>query len=336
MVISKKASKKVSKKTSKKPVPRNRAKQTACDRVLQRLSNEHKYIFALLDVLTVQTKSLGPGGEPDYYTIRDIVDYLINFPDEHHHPMEDLVYEKLRKNHHESTGMVIELLAEHNDMAATTRSLKEKLDAMCSGSADVKRPILRAHLEEYLKLYRQHINMEESKTFPLARKHLSESDWKNVEDSMQAPEDPVFGERVARRYRKVVSALESANVDLAEDLAIMEWFGTQALLDSGGVLMEGASQVIDVMKHHTQRGWSEAIDMMKAVQQPDARHSKLELPGMILRNNLKRFRKTVQHSGKIRRDVRESLRESWPLDRNTFSAFLNASKENAKQNKDQG
>ena len=314
------------KDTPKKTESRDRSESTAGEKVLRRLNNEHKYFSALLDALSMQIKELRPGGKPDYYTMRDMVDYLINFPDQYHHPMEDAVYEKLRENHHGSTSMVIELLAEHNDMAAVTRSLKEKLDAMCSGSPSITRPILQAQLEEYLLLYRRHIDMEESKTFPLDKKYLKESDWQEIESSMRSPEDPVFGAGVTRRYRKVVRALESASGELAEDIAIVEWLGTQALLDSGSVLIDGASQVVDVMKHHTQRSWQEAFDLIKSAQQPAATHSNSDLPSLIISNNLRRARKCLRQSNKIRLDVKESLRESLSWERGAFGTLMNSIK----------
>ena len=295
---------------------------TAGERVLRRLSNEHVYLSTLLDALTVQTKALGPGGKPDYYTIRDIVDYLVNFPDQHHHPMEDAVYEKLRKNHHGSTSMVVELLAEHNDMAIATRSLKELLDGACAGQPKIKRPLLQARLEEYLQLYSAHINTEESKTFPMAAKHLKESDWLEIENSMQTPEDPIFGERVARRYHKVVSALESVNDELAEDIAIVEWLGTQAILDSGGVLIDGAVQSIDVLKHHAGKSWQEALELIKSTQQPEAVNTISDLPGLIIRNNIKRCREYLRHSSKIHKNVNESLRESWSWERGALGKLM--------------
>lgn len=312
--------------TIDKIAPRAPADSTARARVLNRLSNEHRYLTALLGVLDTQTKALAPGGTPDYHTLRDIVDYLSNFPDQHHHPLEDAVYEKLRENYHASTSMVAELLAEHDDMAAVTQSLKQKLDAMCAGSQNVKRPVLQANLEEYLQLYHRHISMEEGETFPLAKEHLSESDWQEIERTMRAPEDPVFGAGVTRRYRKVVDALDAAGEELAEDIAIIEWLGMQTILDSGAVLVDGASQVFDVVKHHTRRSWQEAFELIKTAQQADAKHSNLDLPRLIIGNNLKRCGKCLRHSRKIQQSVTDSIRETWSWQRNALGSLLRPDK----------
>ncbi len=62
----------------------------------------------------------------------------------------------------------------------------------------VERPAL-----EYIALYRRHMAFEEQELFPLGKAHLSAGDWIDLNASMKAEEDPLFGDRVGERYREL-------------------------------------------------------------------------------------------------------------------------------------
>ncbi len=47
----------------------------------------------------------------------------------------------------------------------------------------------------------QNMQREETKLFPLARRILTEEDWKFIATSTPKAADPLFGERVEERYR---------------------------------------------------------------------------------------------------------------------------------------
>lgn len=312
-------------KTLKKNQTTNKGTKTPQQKVMLTLHNEHKYLSTLLDALDQQVSQLRPGGNPDYYTLRDMVDYLVNFPDAHHHPLEDAIYSKLKKRHKTSISTVEELLAEHKDMAKLTRSLKDKLHAQCEGKPTVKRPILHSDLEEYLQLYRQHINMEEGTSFPAAIKHLKEADWLEIAESMETPEDPIFGDRVARRYHKVVAALDAAQDELSGDVAMLDLLGTQALIESGSILLDGISQLSDITKHHFSLSWQEGQDLITEARDPDSGIASTDLPRLIFESTLQQCKDSLEHGKKIRQGVKSSLSETWSWQRDTFKKVFSRS-----------
>ena len=63
--------------------------------VIEMLYSEHSHFLSLLDTLEQETEKLKPGKVPDYHLLLDIVDYLTHYPDQYHHPREDLLFAKM-------------------------------------------------------------------------------------------------------------------------------------------------------------------------------------------------------------------------------------------------
>jgi len=63
--------------------------------VIETLYSEHGYFLSLLDALEQEAEKLQPGRVPDYHLLLDIVDYLTHYPDQYHHPREDLLFAKM-------------------------------------------------------------------------------------------------------------------------------------------------------------------------------------------------------------------------------------------------
>ena len=66
--------------------------------IVGRLCREHRNIGALLDMLERMLDGLESASDPsgDIGLMRDIMTYMIRFPDHTHHPMEDLMFERMR------------------------------------------------------------------------------------------------------------------------------------------------------------------------------------------------------------------------------------------------
>ena len=64
--------------------------------ILNDLSTDHARIAKVLDELERQLDILADAGKPDYEVVRGAVEYLLVYPDQFHHPKEDLIYRRLR------------------------------------------------------------------------------------------------------------------------------------------------------------------------------------------------------------------------------------------------
>ena len=60
--------------------------------VVRQLRQEHTSMARLLDVLERQIAVFRQGGDPDYDLIEAVVEYCLTYPDQCHHPKEDLVF----------------------------------------------------------------------------------------------------------------------------------------------------------------------------------------------------------------------------------------------------
>ncbi|NIR28797.1 MAG: hypothetical protein GWN84_05665 [Gammaproteobacteria bacterium] len=175
--------------------------------VLESLRNDHENMRVLLDILESQMAVFGGGEYPNVLLIEDILDYLRGYPTLCHHPMEDLVYDKL---HTRVSSDVLErigdLQAEHEELARLTSELAAGVDNVLP---DPKAPRSRfvALAKEFLDRYRRHMELEETVLFPAAAKHLSENDWAAIDRELARHRDPLFGKRLEERFANLHHAI---------------------------------------------------------------------------------------------------------------------------------
>lgn len=180
--------------------------------VLRLLRQEHANLARLLKVLDRQIALLGGGGQPDYDIIRGVVEYCLDFPDLCHHPKEDLILEKLRLRDPEAADRVGDLEGDHAELAALTRRFADAIEQVLL-EAELPRDWLHGIAQGFENAYRHHIAMEEQVFFPAAERALRVADWAEIDARVADREDPLFGARVAERFRALseeVLALDAA------------------------------------------------------------------------------------------------------------------------------
>jgi hemerythrin-like domain-containing protein len=174
---------------------------------------EHARFARLLDLLDAQLAVFHEGGEPDYEVMRDIVWYLHEYSDRHHHPREDAAFARLVNRDPEMRLPVNRLLQEHRVIAAEGQELLRILDDIAAGAV-VPRTSVEAAAATYLVYYRHHLAAEESEVIPRAAKSLTPQDWEAVAATAPVGEDPLFGEHFDARYeelrRLVVSEVQES------------------------------------------------------------------------------------------------------------------------------
>ena len=167
--------------------------------VIRALRRDHANLARLLDELERQIGIFEDGGAPDYDVIGCVVEYCLDFPDQCHHPKEDLIYRKLGGLAGNLAGPVGDLQAEHVALADRTRRVAELIEQVLN-EAEIPRSHLATAVREFLASYRRHMETEETAFFPAALSHLGEADWDEVEAEIAARVDPLFGEQVERRF----------------------------------------------------------------------------------------------------------------------------------------
>ncbi len=66
------------------------------EQLMSGLRGDHRNMVMLLDLLSAEIDRLAASGEPDYDFVRDIMLYVIEYPDVVHHPKEDIIYRHLK------------------------------------------------------------------------------------------------------------------------------------------------------------------------------------------------------------------------------------------------
>jgi hemerythrin-like domain-containing protein len=149
--------------------------------MLTRLLVEHDHILKTLNLLEMQFLDLCRGGMPDFSLMRSILEYVQTYPEQVHHPIEDRIFSILLERVDE-TGLIRQLMAEHAELEAETRKIRESLKLLESGA--VSKEDIRDQLSNFLIRQRQHMYIEEEKIHPLIESTLTKEDWDHVQSAV--------------------------------------------------------------------------------------------------------------------------------------------------------
>lgn len=152
--------------------------------MLARLLVEHDHILKTLNFLEMQFLDLCRGGTPDYSLMRSILEYIQEYPEQVHHPLEDRIFSILLERIDE-IELIQELIAEHAELETETRKISETLKLLEYGAGS--REEIMKQLSTFLIRQRQHMYIEEEKVHPLIESTLTKEDWDHVQSAA-----PVF------------------------------------------------------------------------------------------------------------------------------------------------
>jgi hemerythrin-like domain-containing protein len=169
-------------------------------RAIEQLQLDHRNMTRLLDVLRKELEAYRSGRTPDFDLLNSIMDYTLNYPDLCHHPKENLIYERMVARDPTAKSRVDDLLREHAQLGELTRKLAAALRNV-SRDSEIPREWFEGIIESYLAANYRHIAAEEETFFPQAVLTLNQADWGAIDASVTAPEDPLFGGKVAKDYR---------------------------------------------------------------------------------------------------------------------------------------
>ena len=85
--------------------------------LLAQLRQDHLNIAMLLEMIEQELAAFDAGDNPDYEVMFDVMHYLNNYPDEIHHPNEDLLFQRLLDRESALRATIEKLFAEHERLA---------------------------------------------------------------------------------------------------------------------------------------------------------------------------------------------------------------------------
>ena len=160
---------------------------------LRNLQLEHQSLGLLLDIMDEWIGSVSVSQAPDYQLIQVIADYLLSYPDEVHHPKEDLIFLKLQRRDSDAASKLSQLLNEHREMREMTQEFAAIVGDPNGPAASRHEHVLQA-TRRLVDYYRRHIEMEEEYFFPTAERVLTRADWAEIDSAFSERTDPLLFE----------------------------------------------------------------------------------------------------------------------------------------------
>jgi hemerythrin-like domain-containing protein len=174
--------------------------------MIQKLLTEHDHIRKTLNLLETQFFDLCRDRQPDLSLMRSIVVYIQEYPEQTHHPYEDMIY-SIMLERGERNKLLSNLVADHTRLEQDTSTLRESLQSYIDGWFPVKD--LKHQLSAFLSQQRKHMHIEELEVYPAAGHLLSDEDWDKVQSIVPYRDDPVFGERSQKNYEQLFHDIEN-------------------------------------------------------------------------------------------------------------------------------
>ena len=287
------------------------ARQESRPQILNALEDEHRYFKSLLDIAAEQQALLANDAEADLDVLQELLRYLADYPEDYHHPREDLLFDRLQKIDQKAGEVIEPLLAGHEEIQKESNRLYFMVMRLNNGE-NINRSKLAAELGRFVTGYQKHMQEEEASVFPLALDTLSEEDWAEVDLGMEFIEDPLFGTRVRRRYRRLANYL-AAKVGVAKrDLVVAEYLSLGALIDGLVTISDTTWNLGSILRDRTSQTWHDNVEATRNGFGSKSLIEFVKLPGRYSGNTLRNLRGGFQDCKNTLRQAARELRE--PID----------------------
>ena len=175
--------------------------------MMEALRLEHANIAKLLNLLESQLTRLGVA---DFDLVKSIADYLQTYPDQYHHPKEDLVYHALLEAEPETGASLDDLEAEHVELAERTEEFADAVERISDGQEEPGR-WFNDLANSYIQYYRHHMAKEDASFFPEAERILEPAVFSELESKVTDASDPLFDRQVPERLESLRAQLANMN-----------------------------------------------------------------------------------------------------------------------------
>ncbi len=185
-------------------------------KLIERIVQDHEHIARLLDCLDYEVAGYREGAEysPKLSVIQDALDYLHNYSDVFHHPLESRLMTRLRPRledgEYRSSFELIE--KQHKQIGDLSGELLKRFNSI---AADQVVPInlLLSQYQMYSKLQRDHMVAEDKYMIPAMKRYLTKADLSLVEKELRENPDPLFGVHTWEAYENLYQhVMENARV----------------------------------------------------------------------------------------------------------------------------
>ena len=168
------------------------------------IEDEHRSLAAVLHGLLYLVREIRLRGEaPDFELLGAMLRYVDAFPERFHHPKEDaFLFRCLRERDPGSAMLLDRLEKEHRDGVQRIRDLHESLERYQREGAAAFGGFAQ-QVADFANFHWEHMRAEEQEVLPRARRHLTLSDWVEIDTAFADNDDPLLGASAREDFRQL-------------------------------------------------------------------------------------------------------------------------------------
>lgn len=178
---------------------------------LRIIHDEHAALAAMLrSIPLLLAQHRRNGTLPDFGTLRAMLFYMDEFPEQRHHRKEsELLFPMLRART-DAAGAVLDRLDQ--DHARGERAIRDLEHALLAFEmmGESRREAFEVAVQQYVDFYFEHMTLEEKQVLPLAERLLTSEDWSQLDAAFAANRDPLTGHEPEDDYRALFSRIVNA------------------------------------------------------------------------------------------------------------------------------
>jgi Uncharacterized conserved protein len=148
------------------------------------------------------SSEFSPRRAPDYEVIHAVISYFQVYPDACHHPLEDVVFEKLKLRDPVAAAKLGDLAADHRRGSERLNRVARAVEGVLA-DRELLRQTVNDIIADFIGHERRHMAREERDFFPAAVKALRPRDWAEIAARLSDRSDPLFSEAVEERFEVV-------------------------------------------------------------------------------------------------------------------------------------
>ena len=181
------------------------------DEIIFQLNSDHHRLGQILSLLQEQMTALEIDEYFDVRLTQEILDYIKSYPNVHHHPLEEYLFDRVR--HHSEIGSTIKKLRnEHSKILTQTKACWTFFILWNREGELFDRQRAIEIGKSYVELQRLHMRVEDQEVFPFMFENLTDTDMREIRDYVDAASlfpDPFFDREVMARYPNISSNIET-------------------------------------------------------------------------------------------------------------------------------
>ncbi len=174
------------------------------------MMEEHQYILRMLSVVRSACYEILQGKQIDYEDFDQIIDFIRNYADAHHHGKEEKLLFHEMTEHLGALGdklVTHGMLVEHDLGRLYISELKEALNRVAAGDDESRLDII-ANAIGYTHLLKRHIEKEDTVVYTFAKRQLKPEILDKVNQETIEFETAAEKRSVQKHYQELVAALE--------------------------------------------------------------------------------------------------------------------------------